>query len=120
MKVAVTAASGQLGKEIVKATIALMGRDSVIGLARTPDNDSELGVEIRPGDYNDKYALEQSLESVDTLLLVSGMDDPKKRIEQHRNVIQAAQNSGVKKIVYTSVQGADEITAFSPIIQSNR
>jgi len=120
MKVAVTAASGQLGKEIIKATTALLTRDSVIGLARTPDNARDLGVEIRPGDYNDKYALEESLQSVDTLLLVSGMDNPEERIEQHRNVIQAAQNSGVKKLVYTSVQGADENTAFSPIIQSNR
>lgn len=120
MKIAVTAASGQLGKEIVKATIALLTRDNVIGLARTPDKAKNLGVEIRPGDYNEKNVLENSLRSVDTLLLVSGMDDPKKRIEQHRNVIQAAQNSGVKKIVYTSVQGADENTAFSPIIQSNR
>ena len=120
MKIAVTAASGQLGKEIVKATIALLTRDNVIGLARTPDKANNLGVEIRPGDYNDKNVLEKSLRSVDTLLLVSGMDDPKKRIEQHRNVIQAAQNSGVKKIVYTSVQGADENTAFSPIIHSNR
>lgn len=120
MKIAVTAASGQLGKEIVKATIALLSRDDVIGLARTPEKAEDLGIEIRPGDYNDKSALEKSLRSVDTLLLVSGMDDPKKRIEQHRNVIQAAQNSGVKKIVYTSVQGAEENTAFSPIIQSNR
>ena len=120
MKIAVTAASGQFGKKIVMATIALLTRDNVIGLARTPDKAKNLGVEIRPGDYNDKNVLEKSLRSVDTLLLVSGMDDPKKRIEQHRNVIQAAQNSGVKKIVYTSVQGADENTAFSPIIQSNR
>jgi NAD(P)H dehydrogenase (quinone) len=120
MKIAVTAASGQLGKEIVKASIALLTRDNVIGLARTPDKAKNLGVEIRPGDYNDKNVLGKSLRSVDTLLLVSGMDDPTKRIEQHRNVIQAAQNSGVKKIVYTSVQGADENTAFSPIIQSNR
>lgn len=120
MKIAVTAVSGQLGKEIVKATIALLKRDDVIGLARTPDKAENLGIEIRPGDYNDKNELEKSLRSVDTLLLVSGMDDPEKRIEQHRNVIQAAQNSGVKKIVYTSVQGADENTAFSPVVQSNR
>jgi NAD(P)H dehydrogenase (quinone) len=40
---------------------------------------------------------------VDTLLLVSGMDAPENCIGQHRNVLQAAQNSGVKKIVYTSV-----------------
>ncbi len=120
MKIAVTAASGHLGKEIVKASIALLSKDNVIGLARTPEKAKGLGVEIRSGDYNDKDALETSLQSVDALLLVSGMDAPDKRIEQHRNVINAAKKSGVKKIVYTSVQGAEEGTAFSPVIQSNR
>lgn len=48
------------------------------------------------------------------------MDAPEKRIEQHRNVIEAAKSAGVKKLVYTSVQGAEEGTAFSPVIQSNR
>ena len=37
MKIAVTAASGQLGKAIVKAAIDLTSKDDVIGLARTPD-----------------------------------------------------------------------------------
>ena len=32
----------------------------------------------------------------------------------------AARATGVRKIVYTSVQGAEEGTAFSPVIQSNR
>ncbi|RTE67488.1 SDR family oxidoreductase [Amphritea opalescens] len=120
MKIAITAASGHLGGAFVKATVGLLSAEQVIGLARTPAKASHLGVEIRPGDYNDQNALEASLQSVDTLLLVSGMDDPDKRIVQHRNVIQAAKNSGVKKIVYTSVQGAEENTAFSPVIQSNR
>lgn len=120
MKIAVTAASGQLGTAIIKATIALVTRENVIGLARTPNKAKNLGIEIRPGDYNNKNDLEKSLQSVDTLLLVSGMDAPEKRIEQHRNVILAAKNSGVRKIVYTSVQGAEEDTAFSTIIQSNR
>jgi hypothetical protein len=48
------------------------------------------------------------------------MDEPSKRIEQHRNVIRVAQDVGVRKIVYTSVQGAGAGTAFSPIVQSNR
>lgn len=120
MKIAITAASGQLGTEIIKATVALLSKENVVGLARTPEKAGNLGIEIRPGDYNDKNVLEKSLRSVDALLLVSGMDTPEKRIEQHRNVIQAARDSGVKKIVYTSVQGAEEGTAFSPIIQSNR
>jgi len=120
MNIAIAAASGQLGTEIVKATLALHARENVIGLARTPDKAQHLGIEIRPGDYNDKSILEKSLQSVDALLLISGMDAPEKRIAQHRNVIGAAQNAGVSKIVYTSVQGAEEDTAFSPVVQSNR
>ena len=120
MKVAITAASGQLGAEIVKATMALIPRADVIGLARTPQNAEHLGVEIRGGDYDQPSVLEASLQSVDVVLLVSGMDAPDKRIIQHRTVIEAARKAGVRKIVYTSVQGAEAGTAFSPIIESNR
>ncbi|QIA63487.1 NAD(P)H-binding protein [Vibrio astriarenae] len=120
MKIAVTAASGQLGSAIVKATVNLLSKDDVIALARTPDKAQHLGVEVRLGDYNEPEIMEESLKGVDALLLVSGMDAPDKRIGQHRNVIEAARKAGVKKIVYTSVQGAEENTAFSPVIQSNR
>ena len=120
IKIAVTAASGNLGAEIIKACIGLIGEENVIGLARTPSESAHLGIEIRGGDYNSRDDLEKSLQSIDTLLLVSGTDEPAKRIDQHRNVIQATKTAGVKKIVYTSVQGAEEDTAFSPIIKSNR
>ena len=119
-KVAITTASGQMGSEVVKTTIEIVGKENVIGLARTPGKAKSLGVEIRPGDYNSRTDLQQSLQGIDTLLLVSGMDAPDKRIGQHRNVIEAAKQAGVSKIVYTSVQGAEENTAFSPIVQSNR
>ena len=120
MKVAITAASGKLGTEIVEATAALLSNENVIGLARSPEKAKHLNIEIRPGNYNDKEVLVSSLQSVDVVLLVSGIDVPDKRIEQHRNVIQAAKENGVRKIVYTSIQGAEENTAFSPIVQSNR
>ena len=48
------------------------------------------------------------------------MDDPQKRIQQHRNVIEAAKKNGVKKIVYTSIVGDEEKNSFSPIVRSNR
>ncbi|MEO2105923.1 MAG: NAD(P)H-binding protein [Actinomycetota bacterium] len=120
MKVAVTSASGKLGAEIVKACLELLPADDVIGLARTPERAAHLGVEIRPGDYEQRDALESSLVGVDVVLLVSGMDAPDKRIGQHRNVIEAARAAGVRKIVYTSIQGAEEGTAFTPIVRSNR
>lgn len=118
--IAVTSASGQLGSQIVQATCELVGKHNVIGLARTPENAKSLGVEIRPGDYNLRNDLENSLNGVEAVLLVSGMDAPDKRIEQHRNVINAAKMAGAKKIVYTSIQGAENETAFSPVVQSNR
>ena len=120
MKIAVTAASGHLGASIVNALLALIPKGNIIALARTPEKSENLGVEVRHGDYENPTHLQQSLQGVDTLLLVSGMDEPSKRIGQHRNVINAAKQAGVNKIVYTSIQGGEEGTAFSPVVQSNR
>ncbi|MFG0286607.1 MAG: SDR family oxidoreductase [Rhodopirellula sp. JB044] len=119
-QIAITSASGQLGTAIVNAAKDLVGPSNVIGLARTPSKASDLGIEIRPGDYNSPSDLEASLKGVSAVLLVSGMDAPEKRIEQHRNVINAAKRANVQKIVYTSIQGAQEGTAFSPVVASNR
>lgn len=120
MNIAVTAASGQLGAAIVNALLKTEPKGNVFALARTPEKARHLGVDVRPGDYNSFEQLKQSLNGIESLLLVSGMDEPSKRIGQHRNVINAAKAAGVRKIVYTSVQGAEQGTAFSPVIQSNR
>lgn len=118
--IAVTAASGQLGRAIVSALIAQSGDNTVIAIARTPKNAKGLGAEVRQGDYNDRASFEAALNGVDAVLLVSGMDEPAKRIGQHRNVIEAAKTAGVRKIVYTSVQGPDQNSSFAPVVISNR
>lgn len=120
MKIAVTSASGHLGTAIVKALLKATEQGNVIAIARTPENATHLGVEVRKGDYNSREDFIAALKGIDTVLLVSGMDDPQKRIQQHRNVIEAAKQNGVKKIVYTSIVGAEENNAFSPVVQSNR
>ncbi|WP_323766967.1 SDR family oxidoreductase [Marinovum sp.] len=120
MTYAVTAVSGQLGQEIARKLIALPGATSVIGLARTPGNTADLGIEVRPGDYDKRDELEASLQGVDALVIVSGMAPPDQRIGQHRNVIEAAKSAGVHKLVYTSIQGPEDGTPFSPVVQSNR
>lgn len=120
MRIAVTAASGKLGAAITTATASLVGPESVVAVARTPSRAGGLGVEVRAGDYNEPAQLRSAFEGVDAVLLVSGMDAPDKRIGQHRNVIEAAIAAGARKIVYTSVQGPESGTGFSPIVQSNR
>ncbi|NPD47689.1 MULTISPECIES: NAD(P)H-binding protein [unclassified Lentimicrobium] len=120
MKIAVTTASGNLGSTIIEHLKLEIGKENVIGIARTPEKAAFLDVEIRRGDYNNKAEFVEALKGVDAVLLVSGMDHPDKRIQQHRNVIEAAKENGVKKIVYTSIMGAEEGNAFSPVVASNR
>ena len=120
MRYAVTAVSGQLGQEIARKLIGRTDQAPVIGLARTPGKATDLGTEMRPGDYDKPDDLRTSLAGVDALVLVSGMAPPGDRIGQHRNVIEAAKAAGVRKIVYTSIQGPENETAFSPVVQSNR
>ena len=120
MKIAVTAANGQLGRAIVQELKAEIGAENVIGIARTPQKATSLGIEIRKGDYDVLDDFIAAFEGIDRVLLVSGMDAPKKRIQQHRKIILAAEKNNVKKLVYTSILGDEQETAFSPIINSNR
>jgi NAD(P)H dehydrogenase (quinone) len=120
MKIAVTAANGKLGSAVVRALLELVEKSTVVALARTPAKAASLGVEARPGDYNDKNQFIKALSDIDAVLLISGLDAPEKRITLHRNVISAAKESGVEKIVYSSIVGAEKEHGFRPIVESNR
>ncbi len=120
MKIAVTAVSGQLGGAIMNHLKNVAPAESLIGIARTPSKAEHLGVEIRQADYDSYDQFVTALQGVDRLLFVSGFEAPDKRIQQHRNIIEAARKCGVQKIVYTSIVGPDNDTTFNPIIQSNR
>lgn len=120
MKIAVTAANGKLGSSVVHELIKQIGEENVIGIVRSPEKASHLGIEVRKGDYNFPDDFDTAFKGIDSILLISGMDDPQKRIQQHRGVIESAKTNGVKKIVYTSIVGAEKDNAFSPVVQSNR
>ncbi|MEO0389008.1 MAG: NAD(P)H-binding protein [Pseudomonadota bacterium] len=120
MTLAVTAVSGQLGKAIATTLLARRPGQTLVGLARKPETARIDGLDMRPGDYTNHAQMTASLAGVDTLLLVSLNTAPDIRTEQHRTAIQAAKDAGVRRVVYTSVQGAETGTAFSPVIQSNR
>jgi NAD(P)H dehydrogenase (quinone) len=106
MKIAITTASGQLGQATIGALQGLDAGHEIIGLARTPAKAQGLGIEIRPGDYDAPDQLHASLNGIDVVFLISGNQDPSLRVQQHRNIIEAAKAKDVGKIVFTSVQGA--------------
>jgi NAD(P)H dehydrogenase (quinone) len=120
MKIAITAASGSLGTAIIEELKKHVPADNIVGIARTPENAKNLGVIIRKGDYKIKNDFDIALKGIDVVLLISGMDHPQNRIPQHRNVIYAAKEAGVKKIVYTSIFGKDGKSTFDAIVKSNR
>ena len=120
MRIAVTSASGQLGGAIIQQLKKDIGPDKVVGVARTPAKAEYLGVEVRKGDYSVASDFDEALKGMDAVMILSGNDEPQKRIQQHRNIIEGAKSNGLKKIVYTSIVGDPEATAFSPIIGSNR
>ncbi|UTW61589.1 NAD(P)H-binding protein [bacterium SCSIO 12741] len=119
MKIAVTAASGQLGGSIVRELLQ-NGKHEVVAVARTPEKVDMPGVEVRKGDYAQPTDWPEALKEVDAVLIVSANGEPGQRIGWHRNIIEGAKQSGVQKVVYTSIIGPSSGGAFSPIVQSNR
>jgi NAD(P)H dehydrogenase (quinone) len=120
MRVAITASKGSLGTAILSQLVNSIGKENIIALARTPDKIKIPGLKVMEGDYNNKAHFEEAFQGVDTILIISGMDHPDKRILQHQNIINASVSTGVKKIVYTSIIGKHGDSTFDPIIKSNR
>ncbi|HZS05658.1 MAG TPA: SDR family oxidoreductase [Blastocatellia bacterium] len=106
MTIAITGATGQLGRLVVNQLKTMVNAADIIALARTPAKASDLGVTVRAADYNQPPTVEASLTGVDTLLLISS-NEIGQRAAQHHNVIEAAKKAGVKRVVYTSLLHAD-------------
>jgi NAD(P)H dehydrogenase (quinone) len=106
----VTGASGQLGRRVVDI-LAAQGATVVAG-TRQPDKKST--VQARRADFDDPASLASAFDSVDRLLLIS-TDAIGRRVEQHKNAIEAAKKAGVKHIVYTSLVNPEGSPAvFAP------
>jgi NAD(P)H dehydrogenase (quinone) len=102
-KILVTGASGKLGTLVLKGLLKNQ-KNNIIATTRNPENLSNLakeGIEVRTADFNDPKNLANAFIGADRLLLIS-TDAIGSRIEQHKNAIAAAKESGVKHIIYTS------------------
>lgn len=106
MIIAVTGATGQLGRLVIEKLKQTVPASDIVALVRSPQKAADLGVPTRAADYSKPETLDAALAGVDTLLLISG-NEIGQRAAQHHNVIEAAKKAGVKRIVYTSLLRAD-------------
>jgi NAD(P)H dehydrogenase (quinone) len=98
MTIAITAATGQLGRLAI-AALKARGANPV-ALARNPAKAADLGVEVRSFDYTAPDPA--ALKGIETLVLISS-NDFNDRAGQHRKAIAAAKAAGVTRILYTSI-----------------
>lgn len=107
--IAVTGATGQLGRLAIAALKQRAPADKLVALVRDPAKAADLGVEARAFDYKAVAALPAALKGVDVLVLISS-NDFDDRAGQHINVINAAKAAGVGRIIYTSLLKGDAST----------
>ncbi|TPE14147.1 SDR family oxidoreductase [Pantoea vagans] len=107
--IAVTGATGQLGRFVINALLKKIPAGEIIAAVRSPARAADLaaqGVTVREADYSKPETLRAAFSGVDKLLLISG-SEVGQREAQHKAVIEAAQAAGVGFIAYTSLLHAD-------------
>ncbi|WP_144244247.1 SDR family oxidoreductase [Nitrincola sp. A-D6] len=105
----ITGASGQLGRLVIDTLLQTLPAEQILAGVRTPASVSDLqarGVQIRQMDYTQPESLDQALEGIQQLLLISSSEIGQ-RASQHQNVIEAAKKAGVSMLAYTSLLHAD-------------
>lgn len=104
MTIAITGASGVLGRTTAELVMQAVDPREVVLTTRRPESLADLaarGAEIRGVDFADPSTLEGAFAGVDRLLLIS-MDVVGSRLDPQRAAIEAAAKAGVRHIVYTS------------------
>jgi NAD(P)H dehydrogenase (quinone) len=74
MTIAITGATGQLGRIVVAKLKGKIPAVDIVALARSPAKAADLGVTVREADYAKPETLAAALAGVETLLLISSSE----------------------------------------------
>ncbi|MBA3822294.1 MAG: NAD(P)H-binding protein [Ktedonobacterales bacterium] len=99
---AVSGASGQLGRLVLKHLLTLVPAQQIVATTRTLHTIADVaasGIAVRQADFTDPRSLPTAFADVTRLLLIS---TPGQRAEEHTTAIAAAVRAGVTHIIYTS------------------
>jgi len=114
----VTGASGHMGRRVLELLLEAQS-GPIIATTRTPEkltDFSQRGVTVRHADFDDPASLAQAFAGADRLLLISTDVVGIPRLNQHRAAIKAAEDAGVRHVVYTSLTnpGPDSPVLLAP------
>ncbi len=105
MSIVVTGATGHLGRHVVEHLLEKVPAEQITAVVRTPDKAADFarrGVRIAVADYNAPQTFDGLFAAGDRVLLISGNEFDKGRVQQHRVVIDAAKAAGAALLAYTS------------------
>lgn len=105
MTIAITGASGALGRAVADLVLRVVDPREVVLTTRSPEGLADLadrGVDVRRADFAEPDTLAAAFAGVDRLLLVS-TDAVGARLDEQRAAVAAAVDAGVGHVVYTSV-----------------
>ncbi|RIJ76812.1 NAD-dependent epimerase/dehydratase family protein [Nakamurella silvestris] len=115
--VAVTGAAGSLGGRVIHHLLSRgLSPAHVVAVVRDRSRAGsliDLGVTVREADYENTAAYSEALAGVDRVLLISS-NAIGGRLQQHRNVVDAAVVAGVKLLAYSSIAHRDSSAATVP------
>jgi len=113
MTIAITGASGQLGRLVADQLLSTVDPAELVLLTRDPAklaDYAERGADVRAADFSKPDELVDAFAGVERVLLIS-TDAVGARVEGHLAAIEAAVKAGVRHMAYTSVS---EPTADNP------
>ncbi|OCB78313.1 NAD(P)-dependent oxidoreductase [Flavobacterium piscis] len=109
-KILITGATGNLGGLIVALLLQKTKAENIAVMLRNDkhaEKYSNMGVDIRIGDYDNQASMTQAFKGVDKLYFISS-PDLEARLVQHKNVVEAAKEAKVGHIIYTSFSRKDQ------------
>lgn len=110
-KYILTGVDGNLGSQAAKYLMNLTDKKNLIFCGYSEEalkKYQEQGIETRVTDFNHKEGLAETFEGGDFLALISMPFVVEKRRQAQANVVDAAKEAGVQKIVYTSLVNAGD------------
>ncbi|MFD5793171.1 SDR family oxidoreductase [Streptomyces diastatochromogenes] len=109
MSIVVTGATGHLGRHVVEQLLEKVPAEQITAVVRDEAKAADFaarGVKLAVADYNAPETFDGLFAAGDKVLLISGNEFDKGRVQQHQVVIDAAKAAGVALLAYTSAPGS--------------